>query len=297
VVFHNRLKDVADQIILTDFIVDRIYPVVKSTNCEIVAKVDTHVVGTIHPYGKGMACYLGFRPRDDQSASLGVEQCTLFELLHALDAYPATGRFPGINDNTECISRTTDYLATRFPNGTTVLVRHYRRHKESWPGGFSRDLEQDKKIIQRNPLPGDSIDLDRFKVNGHEISYQGRLILAFNISHPDRLLAFEGHDCNQFEIDGKVFIFSNQKQKHIAWAPVAKSRQIPNRAFLQIYLDASGEIGIPLMTDRENLELYTEGAIPGSKGARVPFIYDKGWLRIDANAQNTRRWLYLVSTL
>lgn len=76
------------------------------------------------------------RPRDDQSQSLGYETRTLFEVLNAVGAYPATGKFAGVNDNPSYVSRTTDYFATSFPNGATAVVKHYRTHPESWPGGF-----------------------------------------------------------------------------------------------------------------------------------------------------------------
>jgi len=94
VVFENSFSTVPEQVILTDFLVDRIYPVtVTSANVETVAKVDKQLVGTKLKKGKGTAYFCGFRPRDDQSASLGYETRTLFEVLCAADAYPATGKY------------------------------------------------------------------------------------------------------------------------------------------------------------------------------------------------------------
>ncbi len=110
------------------------------------------------------------------------------------------------------------------------------------------------------------------------------------------MIAFEGHDCNQIQLDDKTFTFSREKQKHLAWAPVAANRQIPNQAFFQIYVDGSGEITIPLKTDRKNLRLFTEGMVPGSMGKKVPFISENGYIKIQANEQTTRRPLYLVGS-
>jgi hypothetical protein len=297
VTFQNSLKAVPEQTILTDFIVDRIYPLNNYAGSEIVARVDEHVVGVKRNLGRGTTCFLGFRPRDDQSASLGKEQRTWFEVLNALKVYPSTGRFSGVNDNTEYISRCTNYLTTRFPNGTTIIASHYRNHRESWSGGFARDVETDKKIIQQNPLPQDVLELNNFKVNGHEISYSGRLILAIRTDNQGEPIGFEGHDCDRVRIDGQVYTFAKQKQKHIAWSPVADNRQIPDKAFLQIYVDGSGEIKIPLKTNRRNLELFTESQVPGSMGKQVPITYENGYLNFIITPENARRWLYLNGSM
>ncbi len=296
ITFQNSFSEIPEQVILTDFIVDRIYPVTGHAGSEIIAKVEQQVVGIQCKHGQGSTLYLGFRPRDDQSASLGTEQRTWFEVLNRLGAYEPTGKFSGVNDNTEYLSRTTDYLCTRFPNGVTVIARHYRTHQESWPGGFSRDKTQDEEIIRQNPLPPDNISLKNFKVNGHALVYDGRLILAFNSDQSGHLTAFEGHDCNRIQLDNNITIFAREKQKHLAWAPVATNRQIPNKAFFQIYIDGSGEIAIPLKTDLKNLELFAEGPVPGSKGEKVDFIFENGSLKIEANEQNRRRHLFLVGS-
>ena len=44
--------------------------------------------------GKGNAFCFGFRPRDDQSASLGYETRTLFEILDRIGAYAPSGNLP-----------------------------------------------------------------------------------------------------------------------------------------------------------------------------------------------------------
>jgi hypothetical protein len=294
ITFQNSFSPIPPQTILTDFIVDRVYPAEGRAGSEIIAKVEQQVVGTRFKYNQGSAFYLGFRPRDDQSASLGMEQRTWFEVLNCLGAYMPTGRFNDVNDNTEYLSRTTDYLCTRFPNGATVIARHYRTHRESWPGGFSRNKTQDEEIIRQNPLPADSINLKDFKVNGHKLAYDGRLILAFNSDQSGHLIAFEGHDCNCLQLDDKTYIFSKEKQKHLAWAAVAADRQIPNKAFFQIYIDGSGEISIPLATERKNLKLCSEGPVPGSMGENVDFVYENGFIKFQATEKNMRRPLYIL---
>jgi hypothetical protein len=297
ITFKNKLSTVPEQTILTDFMVDRIYPVELDEGSKNVATIENKVVGTTRKFGKGIACYLGFRPRDDQSASLGKEQRTWFELLSALSVYPPTGSFANTNDNTEFVSRTSEYLTTRFPNGTTIVASHYRNHPESWPGGYARDKEQDEKIIQENPLPSDEILLNDFKVNGHEVTFNGRLIMAFNTDHQKNLVAFEGHGCNQITIDDKTTTFANEEFEYIAWAPIPINRQIPNKAFSQIFIKGSGEVSIPVVTDRKKIKIFAQGETLGSMGKEVPFNFEKGRLKIKITEENSNRWLYLTGSL
>ncbi|HGJ63806.1 TPA: hypothetical protein ENS27_00290, partial [bacterium] len=142
--FCGILKDVTPQIILTDFIVDHIYPVTPQGDSEIVARCGKYTVGTYRKSANGGSLlYLGYRPRDDQSASLGYETRNWFEVLNAIGSYPPTGTFSQ-NDNPTWISRHTNYLATSFPNGSIAVCPHYRTHPENWQGGFYRDAADDQ---------------------------------------------------------------------------------------------------------------------------------------------------------
>jgi hypothetical protein len=292
--FENSFKHIPDQLIMTDFLVDHIYPVTPRRGSEVLASVNEDIVGTGRKLGKGKCTYMGFRPRDDQSESLGYEQRTWFEILDALGAYPATGTFSGVNDNTEHLSRTTDYLCTRFPNKTTVIARHYRTHKENWEGGFGRNRDQDIIDMNENPLPSGSVELDGFKVNGHEVSFNGYLLVAFRLDNNGDLLAFHGRDCKEITIDGKTTVFAGQDVEQISWAPVVGRRQIPGKAFFQIYLEGKGEVSIPLKTDRKKLKMFEESNIQGQSGSKIPFKYKKGILSISLDNENTGKWLYIT---
>ncbi len=214
--FKDSMKDIPPQYILTDYLVDRIYPLEAQAGTTPLAYCDNHLlVGT----GKGNAYCFGFRPRDDQSGSLGYETRTLFEILDHVGAYAPTGKFTGINDNTEYQSRNSDYLCTRFPNGTTVIVKHYKDHRENWGSNNSRNAEEDAAWLAVNPLDSDEVNLENFKVNGHEITYDGSLTMAFRTNKKDELIAFEGMDCDQLVMDGKAYKFTENKLEHIAFAP------------------------------------------------------------------------------
>ena len=290
--FVGPWQDLSCQIILTDFLVDRIYPVRVKDQATPVAYVQNRLVGVHRPLDKGTVSFCGFRPRDDQSASLGYESKTLFELLSAIGAYPASGRFPGVNDNTEYVSRTSDYLTTRFPNSATVIAAHYKSHVESWPGGFSRDPVVDEKVLRENPLPSDTLVLKNFPVNGHQINFSGRLICAFKLDSLNRLLAFEGHSCREVELDGRRWQFSDHPLNSIVWSPVFEPPALPDPPILQIRCQGSGRISIPWNDASAPIKLYMKPANAKTKARSIPFQYAEGRLQWQMTAELQNQWLY-----
>ncbi len=277
--FKNRFEKVPAQTILTDFLVDRIYPVTPLDGTKEAAEVNGKVVGVSSLQGKGSVCYFGFRPRDDQSASLGYETRTLFEILNAAGAYPSSETFAGINDNTEYVSRNSDYFTTRFPNGTTIIVRHYRTHRENWPGGFSRDNEADTKILQINPLPSDEIFLENFKVNGHSVNYQGRLSVAFRLNTHKELMAFDGYQCREINIDGKNYVFSDKPLERIVFVPENESC-----SSYALFLTGDGKIRIPVLTQNT-------AKLLGPDNQEIKFQKGNGYLTFDLTPELSGKWL------
>jgi len=279
--FSGQLNYIPPQYVLTDFIVDRIYPVEAHEGTSKLAYCENDLlVGT----GNGNAYFFGFRPRDDQSASLGYETRTLFEILDKLGAYPSTGVFQETNDNTEHISRTTDYLTTRFPNGATVIVKHYNRHKETWDGGFSRDAEKDAAALKANPLPSDLITLKNFKVNGHEVTYDGTLTMAFRTNDKQELIAFEGQNCNQIIIDGEEYTFSDSPLQKIAFTPSLYEEKV-----MHIRVQGESQVSIPLSSDiaLEKLKLSD------SRGNKIPYKKSGNNLELKINGKFTGKQLLL----
>lgn len=220
ITFSGSFAQVPTQEIMSNFLVDRVFSVEPAEGTETVATMDGAAVGTLrrYPHG-GLACFCGFRPRDDQSESLGYETRTLFEILNACGAYPSTGTFKGVNDNPTYLSRTTPYFVTTFPNGTTMVVNHYRHHVETWEGGFSRDPERDAKALAANPLPSDSMNLQDARINGHRITYQGRLTMGF-ASRDGLLTTFLGQHCDGITLDGRNYRFGPQRITELTFAPV-----------------------------------------------------------------------------
>ena len=175
-----------------------------------------------------------------------------------------------------------------------MVARHYRSHPESWQGGFGRNRAQDIIDLELNPLPPGDVKLENFKVNGHEVSYRGDLLLGFRLDGEGDLLSFYGRDCNEVTIDGKNTVFADSKVDLIAWMPVVQSRQIPGQAFFQIWLEGDGEVSIPLKTSKKKLKMFEESSVQGMAGKEIPFKYKKGRIILELNGDNTGKWLYLT---
>ncbi|MGD8777370.1 MAG: hypothetical protein PVH88_00230 [Ignavibacteria bacterium] len=294
VVFQNEFKNIPQQTILTDFLVDRIYPVNLKSGSELLAKVDGRLVGAKKTNGKGDAYYFGFRPRDDQSQSLGYETRTLFEILNEANAYPSTGTFGGVNDNTEYVSRNSDYLTTKFPNGATVIVKHYRTHREGWADGFSRDDEADARVLANNPLPSDKVELKDFKVNGHTIDFVGKQTCSFNQDEKGNLISFEGLECNQVKINGVTYKLSDKIQNKIAWTTATEDEEDKYDALMKIWLDAEGKVSIPMYTDHSKIKFAKVEHGKKTTVDNVDYQVNNGTLQLDVQPELCGKWIYLV---
>ena len=291
VTFSGSLDSVPDQTILSHYLVDRIYPLTPTTS-EPVASAGQRTLGTIRKNERGgIAVALGFRPRDDQSGSLGQESRTWFEILDALGMYPTTTLGTPGNDNTEYISRNTPYIATRFANGTTALAVHYKDYTEGWPGGFHRDAEKDAQWLEEHPLPSDDLHLDDFIVNGHVVSYRGRLATAFRCDDDGLLVAFAGYGCDSITVDGRRTEFATEPLEHIAWAPVPEAQKLPDGAVMKILVRGKGSVSFPWTGG--SLSLYTAGDKPGNRGQNVNVSRNDGYIRFNAEDAGGR-WVFGV---
>ncbi len=293
--FSGAFQAVAPQTILTDFLVDRTYAAQPREGTEAVAHVKGQVVGTIRRHASGgSATFLGYRPRDDQSQSLGYETRNWFEILNTLGAYAPTGRFPDVNDNTEFVSRNTDYLACRFPNGATAIARHFRHVEEGWPGGFARKPEQDQQYVAAHPLPPDDLILADFKVNGHAIDYTGKQAVAFRANEAGDLIAFAGVQSRQITIDGRTSVFADKPLPLVAWAPVPPQRRVDRGALLQLMVHGTATLRIPRTGLPDQIEVVAEGATPGSRGHAVGSRIEGDVLVVEIGPNDSGRWLWVV---
>lgn len=290
--FAGSLASVPAQVVLTDFIVDRLYPVRPHAGVETVATAKGDVVGTRRTDGAGSATFLGFRPRDDQSASLGYESRTWFETLSALGAYPATGKIDGVNDNTEHVSRTSEYLTCRFPNGTVAIAPHFRDVEESWKGGFARNPAEDAEALKGVKLPSEAITLRDFAVNGHRVTYSGTGSMEFRVDAVGRLIGFHGKDADRISVDGRETVFADRAGTEVAWAPVPAERRTPGGAVIQAICHGACTLQIPVGDVTGPLAVYAEGPTPGSRGDVAKSSLANGVLTITVDAAHSGRWLY-----
>lgn len=295
VTFSGSLKEVAPQVILTDFLVDHIYPVAPEQGVEAAAQVDAWTVGTVKRYPNGgLAVFLGYRPRDDQSRSLGYDVRNWFGVLASLGAYPPTGRISGVNDNTEFLSRTGQYLVTRFPNGAVSIAPHIRDIVESWSGGFARNRQEDERVLQGLKLPSDRVQVQDFAVNGHRVTVDARGTVTFRLDERGELIAFCGSDCAEIQIDGRTFRFASQPMPLVMWAPVAPERRVDGGAVMEILVHGTGRLTLPERLFPESFRLFTQGATPGSRGEEVPFQREGGRVIIEITPAVSGRWMFVV---
>ena len=279
VVFEGDLEGLAPMVILTDFTVDRVYPVTPREGTAVIARLgDGTVTGVARRVaGGGQTTFLGFRPRDDQSASLGYETQYWFDILNRLGAYPASGRFEGMNDNPDVLSRRGPYMVCRFPNGALAFAPHLNRVKESWPGGFARKAEQDAAIVGALNLPENRLELKGFRVAGHEVSYSGLDAMTFRLDEGNRVIGFAGHDSDRITVDGRETVFAERKMGFVSWAPVAASRRIPGGAVMTLLVQGEGRVSVPAVAElAEGARARLEGTEPGSRGAEIPVTEGSG---------------------
>ncbi len=299
VTFSGTLSNVAPQVILTDFLVDHIYPVTPEAGTEAVAHVNEQVVGTARrtPSG-GIAVFLGYRPRDDQSRSLGYDARNWYEVLSALGAYPPTGRFADFNDNPEHLSRTGEYLVTRFPNGAVSIAPHTRSIVEDWDGGFARNRQRDEQVLQRLKLPSDRVQVMDFRVNGHRVSVNSRGAVSFRVDERGELVAFCGSDCTEIEIDGRRHVFAERIEGHpvalVVWAPIAPERRVDGGAVMELRVHGAARLMLPDSLFPARFRLFLEGATPGSKGREMPCRRENGRVIIEVLPDLSGRWIFVV---
>jgi len=203
--FTGKFSGIADMSIRTGLLPDHVYPL-EVSDAEVVALVDGVPVGAYAKRGLGEVCYLGFRPRDDQSCSIGGEDVsTLFDVLMAMNAYR-----PG---SLEAQSRPKEsrYIANVFENGAVSIANHYRTFEEDWYGSFFRDEEEDKRLLEGRTLPPFALELKEEKFLGHTVSYDGEGCVTFRLNESGALEGFAGAGASSITIDGKTHAYFSEK--------------------------------------------------------------------------------------
>jgi hypothetical protein len=296
VVFEGKLAGLAPMTVLTEMLPDRVYSIACRPGTQPVARVKKWMVGAHKTLDKGGSLtFLGFRPRDDQSGSLGYDARWWFDILNTLGSYPASGRFAGVNDNTEVLSRTGEYLICRFPNGAVAVAPHLRSVEESWPGGWARNREEDEKIIKNLALPPRHVSLKDARINGQTVSFEGEQSVAFRADDKGRLIAFCGFGCNQVTVNGKTTVFAEAPMPLVAWAPIEPECRTPAGAVMRLRVHGAGTVRIPAAGLGVSPRVFAEGPTLGSRGAAVECRVEADALVVALKPEQTNRWFYVVA--
>jgi len=295
--FEGDLEGIPPQPILTHFLVDRVYTVRPRNGAAVVARVMNKAVGVTHRTAAGGSLtYLGFRPRDDQSRSLGYDARWWFDILDRLGAYPATGAFNGINDNTETLSRTGPFLCCRFPNGAVSVAPHLRTYEENWPGGFGRKRDRDAEVMREHPPPSPEIRLDGFHVNGHTVTYFGHGPVTFRVDDAGSLVGFAGHQCREITVDNRTWVMADRRLNTLVWAPLPAECRVEHGAVMLLQMHAPGncELRIPDVGLPPKVAVFAQGRKPGSRGPRLDSERRDGALVIRTPPAGTRGIVFVV---
>lgn len=278
--FEGRLAGVAPMTPCTGLLPDMGYPC-EAADAQIVARCGETVLGTAKEYPRGgLAVYLGFRPRDDQSQSMGADIDTLFAVLNAMGAY---------DGSLERLSRPENarYLLNRFPNGAVTVANHYRTFQEAWDGSFFRVEEDDRKALEGRALPPIEIDLNG-RVGGCDVVYSGTDALSF-CWKDGQLLGFAGNGTTGISLDGHEFRFTDAPAS-IAFAQMdARHLSSGVRELLLVKCDSPARVRVPI------------GFVPSGAGVceldvfetarEIPFTAANGTLSIDVSPEDAGHWI------
>ena len=243
--FDGTLKGIESMEIRTDLLPDFVYPL-EADDAEVVAFASGLPVGTVAKRGQGVMCYLGFRPRDDQSVSTGKDVSTLFDILSALEAYTP--------DSLEKRSRpeSSRYIMNTFENGAISVANHYRTFQEDWYGSFFRDEEEDKRLLEGRELPPYDIEFENEVILGKTVTYKGCGCMSFNTDANNSLVGFAGENTRGIKVDGKEYTLFSEKA-NIMFAVMNKTR-IPEALSSVVLLkaDRCGVFTVPAPAGFEN---------------------------------------------
>ncbi|MGC9352405.1 MAG: hypothetical protein ACP5D9_01125, partial [Mariniphaga sp.] len=94
------------------------------------------------------------------------------------------------------------------------------------------------------------IELDNAAINGHRISYNGRLWMAFR-TNENKLTAFIGNDCAQISIDGNVYRFSEQPLSKIVFIPETTG----DRTVYHVQVTGTGNVKLPISVGKTSSKI------------------------------------------
>lgn len=283
-VHFGGMPAVADMRILTNLLPDHVYPVTAAEAVPL-ATMGEQTVGTVRTYpGGGKAVYLGFRPRDDQSRSLGEDADTLFSILREMGCYEEKG--------CEVSSRPAGqrYIYNRFANGSVSLANHFRTIREQpWAPGFYRDEARDEAFMKDVVLPPHDITLEEAELCGRKVTYRGEGILTYRYSDAEGLLALGGRNTCGIRIDGKAYTLT-PIPVNIIWGkldPPSLSASV-HKAYI---LKCDQQTRVTLPFDAANMKLSLCRNYTLEPVSDYPFTVSGDATVVDIDASAAGKWM------
>ncbi len=278
------LDGVRDMEILTDFRPDFVYPI-KVRDAKEIAYIQNVCLGAIREgENGGKAVYLGFRPRDDQSASTGKDVDTLFRILLSLGCYDEKG--PEASSRPEG----SPYIFNRFPNGTISLANHSRLMRErGWERGFYRDEEADNEYMKNVSLPSRELNLKGDEILGLKVAYSGEGALSFRYTKEEGLTGLIGLNTTGIAVDGTNYEFSKEKCG-IAWFKADRNNLDPNiREAYAFKCDRAATITLPF--DSNGMKCERASGYQLNTVSPYPFVSDGNKTVVEVTDDAVQTWL------
>ena len=132
-------------------------------------------------------------------------------------------------------------------------------------------------------------------MNGHRVTFDGELTMAFRLDGAGSLAAFAGYNCQKVMVDSREFVFASQPVSQVAWAPVLPERRVPGGAILEIWVHGEAAMSLPLPGGVKGGELYFEGSHVGAFGAKVACECSDGLMRFNALNGWPQKHLFFVA--
>ncbi len=285
ITFSGSLEGIAPMPVIDDLLPDYVYPL-KTSDGESVAFLEDKCVASMKRYENGgIALYCGFRPRDDQSKSLGYDIDTLYRILTKINAYSP--------DSLELKSRPEQakYVMNRFPSGAVAVANHMRTFEEAWDGNFFRNNDLDKHTIETriDELPPIDITLDNEEILGNKVTFKGMNNLVYNYEN-GYLSSYRGDSTDRITINGKEFVFADRPVS-VVWGKIRDkftADGLDEVYILICYNEAN--LSLPLPEGSEfNVSLCKNNIF--ETGENVPFEIKNGNVEINITGNLAGRFI------
>ncbi len=119
-------------------------------------------------------------------------------------------------------------------------------------------------------------------INGHRVTYNGTLSMAFRMNDENRLTAFIGSNCQGITIDGREYRFAERPQPKIVFIPDENNEKL----VYQVQITGTGQVALPIVS-KETTPVVKQGdtTVPSKvKGERLLLDIDNTlsgkWLQV-----------------